>query len=179
MKLNWKREILPIAIMVMVIIISIRYYPFLPDSVPIGFNAHGKATVLIGKNAFFLMWGFLLALPYLMVWLLSLDPLKHKIERKRKALFSKIGSIGVLILFLLELNAGLGAKYSINWYNFVMGILMIVVGNNMPRGPKTSSSMLPFMSSEIVQGKTNILSGWLFVITGFIFIIRSFCGAIP
>lgn len=177
MKLSWKREILAIAVLVAVAIVSIHYYPILPDRMPSHFNIQGKVDGWTGKNTFFLMWWAYFIVPYLLITFLPFfDPLKRKIEPRFKVLLllRDILLIFFAVLFLLSLSAGLGGKSFVNWFNVAVGIFLIMVGNYMPKFPQNwfVGIKTPWtISSEVVWKKTHILGGWLFAATGLVWIV--------
>lgn len=179
MKMNWKREILGIAVLAALVIISIHYYPILPARMPSHFDFQGKVNGWTGKNAFFVMWGAIIILTYLLISFLPfIDPLRKKIEPKFKILLiiRDVMLVVFAVIFIMSINAALGGKTYVNYMGVLLGILLVVLGNYMPKFPQNwfIGIKTPWtISSEIVWKKTHILGGWMFTAAGFLYVVAA------
>ncbi len=177
MKISLRREILGIAVIAALAVISIHFYPMLPARMPSHFDIKGQVNGWTGKNAFFIMWAAIIILTYLLISFLPfIDPLRKKIEPKFKVLLlvRDILLVVFAVIFLMSINAALGGKSYVNYMGVLLGILLIVLGNYMPKFPQNwfIGIRTPWtISSEIVWKKTHVLGGWTFTAGGFLFVI--------
>lgn len=179
MKLSWKREMFAIAIVLTLVAISIQYYPILPDRMPSHFDAAGRVNAWMGKNEFFVLWAIVIVSIYLLVTFLPfIDPLRRKFEPRYKVMLLVRDIMLVIFgaMFLLSINIGMGGSAYVNWVGVVVGVLLIVLGNYMPKFPQNwfVGIKTPWtISSETVWKKTHIVGGWAFAAAGIVYIVAS------
>ncbi len=184
-KLTWRSEFFPLLLIILIIILSIYWYPLLPERIASHWGINGEVNGYSSK--FFMSW-FLpllavgiyllfLALPYL-------DP--------KKASYPKFASIYhtfkaalltvIFIIFLATNLYNLGYNVPISLVMTVtIGLLMVVIGALLPRiepnwfmGIRTPWTL----SSPTVWKKTHEVGGKAFILFGLCLMISSFLPAI-
>lgn len=179
MKITWRTEILGIAVLVALVIISIHYYAILPDRMPIHFGPNGKANGWAGKDTFFIMWAAIIIFSYLLITFLPfIDPLRKKIEPRFNVLLltRDVVLIALAVIFLASMNAALGGKSYMNYMSVFIGILLIIIGNYMPKFPQNwfVGIKTPWtISSEVVWKKTHVFGGWTFTVGGVLYVVAT------
>ncbi|MGO9480760.1 MAG: SdpI family protein [Candidatus Kryptoniota bacterium] len=177
MKLSWKRELFPLAVLTIMTVVSMHYYPLLPDIVPSHFGLNGKPDGWMPKRMFLLVMGGTPIFIYLLLTFLPfIDPLKKKIEIKFKnVLFLRDAMLVFFaVIFSLGIEAAREGSLNMDLFGFAFGLLLIVIGNYMPKMPQNwfLGIRTPWtISSEVVWKKTHILGGWLFMVSGVIYLI--------
>ncbi|HEY9167140.1 MAG TPA: SdpI family protein [Candidatus Kryptonia bacterium] len=177
MKLDLKRELIPLGVIAAVAAIAVYYYPQLPEVIPSHFNVHGDANGWMRKTTFFVVMGATFISIYLLfTFLPSIDPLRKKIEpRFRVVLFLRDILLALFgAIFMLTLAAAHSGVLQMNLFGLAFGALLVVLGNYMPKLPQNwfIGIRTPWtISSESVWRRTHILGGWLFAISGIIFIV--------
>jgi uncharacterized membrane protein len=179
MKWKFKREIFPIIIIVIYGILTIYFYPTLPESVPSHFNKDGLADRYSSKLLTVLAYlGLALLLYFILTFIPFIDPFWKKIQ-KRYSLFLLLRDfilLFFLFLYLLILLSAQGGRLPKNVLGVGFGFLFVLVGNYLPKLPRNFffGVRVPWtLASEIVWRKTHVLSGWVFVISGILVIIFS------
>lgn len=151
----------------------------LPDKIPVHWNVSGEVDGY-GSKYFALIFAVLpLAVYYGMNLDKRIDPKKRKRENKEIFDFFRNGLTLFFILFggyflFAILRPTLLKEVS---PAFIIGILLIGLGNYMPRIPQnyTLGVKTPWtLESEYVWKKTHRVSGYLFVIIGIITLLSSF-----
>jgi len=180
MKLNWTREILPVALLIAMIVTTLHYYPLLPNLVPSHFNIEGKANGWMPKDEFFLIMGSIFVLMYLLLTFLPfIDPFKKKVESRFGVilLLRDVMLVFDAAVFGLVLQAASSGVFHANFVGIAVGLLFIIFGNYMPKMPQNwfMGIRSPWtISSEVVWKKTHILGGWLFTLAGIAWILCVF-----
>ncbi|RJR32130.1 SdpI family protein [Candidatus Parcubacteria bacterium] len=180
-KLSFKTEILPIALLLTSLVASFYFYANFPEQVPTHWNYRGEIDDYSPKTfaAFFFpalnagLYLLFLAIPYI-------DPKKDRYVEFSKVyhIFKDI-LIAVLTLIYFYVGlAGMGYDLSINYIiPPAIGILFMVMGNYMGKiksnwffGIRTPWTL----SSEEVWNKTHRLGGKLFMLLGLFLILGAF-----
>lgn len=176
-----KKEIAPLAIILVCFVASFYFNAHWPDLVASHWNFKGEVDAYSSKtfNAFFFP-GLLAAMYLLFTVLPYFDP-----KRERYAEFS-----GVYLIFRTMIIAVMAIVYfTMGIFNLgydinvgaivagVIGLMMIVLGNYMGKiknnwfmGIRTPWTL----SSEVVWNKTHRLGGYLFMLFGLIIIIAPY-----
>lgn len=180
MKWKIKREILPSAVIVAFLILSLSFYSTLPDTIPTHFNFNGNADRISSKSSFIIsnlvaaitIYALLTFIPFI-------DPFWKKIQNRYNIflIFRDLAMLFLLFMFLIEfLSAQAGHIYK-GAMGVGFGLLFIFLGNYMPRLPRNFffGIRTPWtLASEIVWKKTHIVGGWLFALGGIITVVLSF-----
>ena len=179
MKWSLKREAFPFAILLIMVCVSIYYYPSLPDKMPIHFDIKGNINGWAEKNIFFLtQFGIMFGLYFLITFIPFIDPLRRRIESKygillifRDVVFGFMAfTFGICILSAFE-GAGQPVLLGVG-----LGLLFFLIGNYLPKLPRNwfFGIRTPWtLSSEVIWRKTHIVGGWLFAASGLAIIFLS------
>jgi len=176
-----KSEITILGIILLSFIISIYFYPQMPEKIASHWNAQGQVDGYMSKFwGLFLMPFILVGLALLFVAIPRIDPLKANIEKFRKYYD---GFIILFFIFMLSIHFqvilwNLGIRISpnvivpigIGILFFYTGILCENVKRNWFIGIRTPWTL----SNERVWEKTHKIGGELFKITGVITFIGVF-----
>jgi len=179
MKWNIKREIFPFIIIAIYGILSIYFYPTLPESVPSHFNKDGLADRYSSKSFAVLAYlGLALFLYLILTFIPFIDPFWKKIQKKYSLFLLLRDFILLFFLFfyLLTLLSAKAGRLPKNVLGVGLGFLFVLVGNYLPKLPRNFffGIRAPWtLASETVWRKTHVLSGWIFVISGILVIIFS------
>lgn len=179
MKWNLKREILPLIIIAVYGILTICFYPALPENVPSHFNKDGLADRYSSKLLTVLAYLALALVLYpILTFIPFIDPFWKKIQKKYSLflLLRDFILLFFLYFYLLILLSAKEGKLPRNALGVGFGLLFVLIGNYLPKLPRNFffGIRVPWtLASEIVWRKTHILSGWVFVIGGILLIIFS------
>ncbi len=180
-KPTFKSEFLPILIIIVIIALSVFFYPMLPEKVASHWNFKGEVDGWTSRNFSVIFLPALITGIYLLLTFLpNLDPKKENYLKFRNTYnIFKILIISVLgIIYIASLLYNVGYNVNIAVITpLLIGVMFIVMGNYMGKlkfnwfvGIKNPWTL----SSENVWNKTHRLSGWLFIILGIILIISPF-----
>ena len=174
MSLN-KSELFLLLFLLISFIISIYFYPQLPNEIASHWNAQGEVDDYMSKFwGLFLLPFILTGLALLFIAIPRIDPLKENIEKSRKYYN---GFIIIFFIFLLSIQAhiilwNLGTRISINLIlPIATGIMFYYIGGlleNMKRNWFIGIRTPWTMSNEKVWEKTHKIAGKLFRLAGII-----------
>ncbi|MFI5253084.1 MAG: SdpI family protein [Bacteroidota bacterium] len=177
MKWNIKRDLLPIGVIIVFIIISLYFYSVLPETVPSHFNRAGEPDGYSSKT-FLVLFGIgeSLFLYLLLTFIPFIDPFWKKIEGKYNLflLFRDIALMFSLFIYVLILISAEKGTFEKGAFGIGFGMLFILMGNYLPKLPRNFffGIRVPWtLASEVVWKKTHLVSGWLFVIAGAVIIL--------
>jgi uncharacterized membrane protein len=177
MKWSLKRELLPLGILLVLLVLSIYIYPGLPDTVPSHFDSKGIANDYMAKLPFLLIfWGIVMGLYLLLTFIPLIDPFWKKIEPKY-GLFLLFRDFAMLFFVFIFVIAMIGAKRGsmpVQAMGIGFGFLFIFLGNWLPKLPRNFffGIRTPWtLASEEVWKKSHKIGGLLFVAAGIILII--------
>lgn len=170
-------------ISVIVLIINLIAYKFLPDRVPVHWGMNGEVNRYGPKMEHVIMSGIPLVLFFVLNFLPAIDPKKDSFKKHTKAYSIMILFIIILIsgINLIALCAGLGfgIKFSIAFPLFI-GVFFIGMGNYMSQirpnyfvGIRTPWTL----ASEYVWRKTHRFGGLIFILIGIIQLLSIFIGS--
>lgn len=173
-----KNKLMPIILWIYVFVFTGIVFTF-PDTIPIHFNIAGEVDSY-GSRYVALIFVILPILTYYGMNLdKRMDPKKKKRENNEVFDFFR----NLLTLFFMSLSAYFSISFGYPELvknispAFVFGILLISLGNYMPRVPQnyTLGIKTPWtLYSEYVWKKTHRVSGYFFVFTGIITFLSSF-----
>ena len=180
-KVSWKTEILPLAMVIAALSLGAYFYPRFPGTVVTHWNIQGEPNGYMGRLGGAFVIPVMLAIMYLLFLVLpALDP-----KSERYAEFGKVYQIlknGILATLLaIYVAAGfynLGYPVKINAIvPWLVGLLLIVIGNYMGKlkrnwfvGVRTPWTL----SSENAWNKTNRASGYLMMLFGLAVIVTPY-----
>lgn len=179
MKWNIKRDIFPICIIILLVLISLYSYSGLPERVPSHYNSGGVPDGYSSKLSFVLFGvGEAVFLYLLLTFIPFIDPFWKKIESKYSIflIFRDIALAFSLFIYVVILISAKNGVLEESMFGMGFGMLFILMGNYMPKLPRNFffGIRVPWtLSSEVVWKKTHIVSGWLFVVAGVIIIMLS------
>jgi len=176
-----KGEIIVFGIILLSFIISIYFYPQMPEKMASHWNIQGEVDNYMPKFwGLFLIPFILIGLSLLFVAIPKIDPLKTNIEKFRKYYdgFIILFSIFVLSIHLQVILWNLGIKISPSIFVPIgMGILFFYIGilcENAKRNWFIGIRTPWTLSSERVWEKTHRIGGKLFKIAGVIAFVGIF-----
>lgn len=179
MKWRVKREILPFGIMALFIILSIYFYPDLPETIPSHFDINGMPDQFSPKLHLMLsLFGVTVGMYLLLTFIPLIDPFWKKIQKKYDVflLFRDLVLLFLLFLYILSIISAKKGSLQVWVLGIGFGLLFILFGNYLPKLPRNwfFGIRVPWtLASEIVWRKTHILGGWLFVMGGILMVILS------
>jgi uncharacterized membrane protein len=182
MKWNIKREILPMAVLLILLALSLYFYSQLPDTVPSHFGGSGAPNSYMGKLPFFLIFGgIVLGLYLLLTFIPLIDPFWKAIQPKYGLflIFRDICMLFFAYIFVLVLIAAKRGSMPVEALNIGLGLMFIFIGNWLPKIPRNFffGIRTPWtLASDIVWKKSHIVGGWLFVAAGIILIFLALVG---
>jgi len=178
-KWNWRRDIIPIGLIVVAIGLAIYYYPRLPATIPVHYNVEGIPDRYAGKLQGMLIFLILLPALYLLLTFVPfVDPFKRRALRRYKV-FLVIRDICLVFFFyiyVLTLISAAAGRLHTTAIQVGIGLLFVLLGNYLPKLPRNFffGIRCPWtIASEVVWRRTHILGGWLFVIGGLLLILLS------
>ncbi len=181
MKIFTKKEVLPIALIVLAYIIGISAYSCLPDVMPSHWNIKGEVDSWTSKNfAVFFFPSLALGIYILMLFIPRIDPLRKNYPKFYLPYYwlRTILIFFFVSMYLYTIAAGAGFKMNINYFIIpAISLLFIVMGVFLPRikknyfvGIKTPWTL----HSEEVWDKTHKVGGKLFMAAGIVSLLSIF-----
>jgi len=185
MKWSIRREILPLCVLIALLVLSLYYYPGLPDTVASHFNAKGVPDGYMPKLQLMMLFiGLVIGIYLLLTFIPLIDPFWRKIE-PRYGIFLIIRDLAMLFFLFMFVLAMIGAKTGVlptQAMNIGFGLLFVLLGNWLPKLPRNFffGIRTPWtLASQEVWRRSHILGGWLFVAGGILLIILALLGANP
>lgn len=175
-----KSNIYNFSLTIIAFLIPIIFYNKLPELVPSHFNLSGQVDSYMPKTIGVFIFPLIMALIWLaMVYLPKIDPRKSHYAKFAKS-YGLILCLILTFIFVIQMViilVSLGFNVPVNTIiPFALGILIIVVGNYMPKSKSNFfyGIRTPWtLSSEISWKKTHRLGGILFVLSGVLICISS------
>jgi uncharacterized membrane protein len=166
------------ALLIATFVVSIAFYPRLPEKVPSHWNAQGEVDAYMSR-----FWGTF-TLPFIMVVLIllfllipSIDPLKENIKKFKGYYYEFVVAFLIFMLFMQVqiLLWSVGIKLSINVFvPIIIGVLFYFIGMLLEKAKRNwfIGIRTPWtLSSDVVWDKTHKIGALLFKICGIISII--------
>ena len=182
MSWRFKRELVPLGIILAAIILALVYGPGLPDRVPSHFDADGYPDDTMERTAFLILIpGIVVGIYLLLTFIPFIDPLWKKIQPRYGVLllFRDFTMGFMLMMFIVNLVAVREGRLSTGAMGIGLGILFMLIGNYLPKTPRNwfFGIRTPWtMSSDEVWRKAHILGGWCFAGSGLLTALLSFSG---
>jgi len=173
MKIITKKEILPIALILLAFIVGSFLYFQLPDKMPSHWNAQGQVDAWSSKNfGVFFFPGITLGIYFLITFIPLIDPLRRNYPKFAIAYFwfRTLFVLFFVLLYFYTLWVALGTKLNINYFIIpAFSVLFILIGIFLPKVRKNYfvGIRTPWtIHSEEVWDKTHQFSGKVFVAAG-------------
>lgn len=170
-----KKEILPLALIVFIFLVSALFYSSLPDQVPSHWNIQGEVDDWSSKGFFVWFYPLLtLGIYLLMFFLPRIDPLRKNYLKFAPPYFwfRTVLVLFFVLLYLYSLFAALGGQLNINYFIIpAISLLFIVIGLFLPKIKKNYfvGIRTPWtLHSEKVWDETHRIGGRFFVLAGLI-----------
>ena len=175
-KIDWKILIVTSLLCLVPIVIGLRYYEALPESVAIHFDINNNPDNYWPKNA------FVFGLPLMIVAIQILTSVIVDLNDKRKDANKKMTLVSKLllpimsfVLYLATLGYALGNSLDIRKIAMcIIGIMFIVMGNYLPKTKGASFVKGLKVEDEELQNRLNKIAGYMFLIDGILAIISIF-----
>jgi len=178
MKIITKKEVLPIALIILAFIVGALLYPDLPERMPTHWNAQGEVDAWSSKNfAVFFFPSLTLGIYILITFIPLIDPLRRNYPKFALPYFGfrTVFVIFFVLLYFYTLWAALGTKLNINFFIIpAFSVLFIVIGLFLPKIKKNYfvGIRTPWtIHSEEVWDKTHQFGGKFFIVGGIIALI--------
>ncbi len=179
-KIDLKKEIFPLSLILLSFVVSIYFYLNFPQSVPIHWGINGEVdgwgspavAAFLTPAITVVSYVILLCVPFI-------DPKKERYTEFEKSYHVIKNALVIFVTILHFLMGAYALGYNIPMGRAILvlvGVLFMVIGNYM--GKIKSNWMMGVrtpctLSSEDVWNKTNLLGGKLFVIGGLIFVLNA------
>ncbi|MGV8150103.1 MAG: SdpI family protein [Candidatus Woesearchaeota archaeon] len=173
-------EIIPLAILFLMIIIAVYSYPSLPEKIPVHWNAQGEIDGFSSKEFVFLIPGIYLIFYVISLFLPAMDTYSDNIKKFYNYYYLMKVGLGVFFLALFIITLLPNYNYAVDVSKTVMiliSLLFVLLGHIMGKtkrnyfiGIRTAWTL----SSEDVWKKTHALGGKLFMTFGALTLIMSF-----
>lgn len=132
-----KKEILPITLIIISLIIGIFLYPQLPEKVPSHWNVEGEVDAWSSKNfAVFFFPALTLGLYFLMTFIPLIDPLRKNYPKFALPYFwfRLLFVLFFISLYLYTLGAAFGTRINIKYFMVpLLSIFLILLGVFLPK----------------------------------------------
>ncbi len=177
MKWNIKRDIFPLSIILIFLVICWYFYGLLPDTIPSHFNAKGLPDNYSSKESVILIGiGVTVLLYFLLTFIPMIDPFWKKIEKKYDIflLFRDLAVAFTAFMFFLTLISAKEGMFRNDLFGYGFGLLFILLGNYLPKLPRNFFFGIrsPWtLASEVVWQKTHRIGGALFVAGGILLVV--------
>ncbi len=170
-----KTNIIIAAILLFTLVVTLIYYPKVPDIIPVHWGPDGQIDGWGQKFMLFVFWGIAVGANFLMLLAEKIDPRSDSYKK-----FAKV--FNIFRVFITALLCGLTLLTIAFTFNpqFVdmnsimypaMGIMVVLIGNYMPKvkhnysfGIKTPWTL----ASESVWNKTHRMCGLLWIVEGLV-----------
>jgi len=170
-----KKDIIPIIIILISLIVGIQLYPDLPDLVPSHWNSQGEIDAWSSKGfAVFFMPFLALAIYLLMTFIPRIDPLRKNYEKFARVYFGfkVLLSLFFIALYFFVLAAAFGFEMNITYFMLpAFSVLFIIMGIFLPKlkrnwfvGIRTPWTI----HSDAVWSETHKFAGKAFITAGII-----------
>jgi uncharacterized membrane protein len=173
-----------LAVIALQIIVSLVSFPFLPDSVPIHWNAAGQVDGYASKWFSIIFYPLMsIGIVALVRWLMVISPKLDRQGQRTNLKFANIVIAGVVLLFLVIQLATIALAFKMPVdvtfvIDFAVSLLFVVMGNLMGKIRRNMSGIgirTPWtLANDTVWERTHRLGGWLFVAVGLLNVVLSF-----
>jgi len=182
MRWNWKRELWALSMMVAVVLITLYFYPRLPERIPSHYNFSGTPDDYSSKGSFILVYLALCVGVYLLMTFIPLiDPFWKKIQSKYSIflIMRDCAMFFFLYFYFVILLSAKTEHLHQSVFGVGIGLFFVLLGNYLPRLPRNFFFGIrsPWtLASEEVWRRTHVLGGWLFVLAGVLIMVLCLAG---
>lgn len=169
-----KKDIIPIVIILIALVVGVQLYPSLPEQVPSHWNSQGEVDAESSKGFVFFMPLLALAIYVLMTFIPRIDPLRENYEKFAKVyfLFKVLLSLFFIALYFFMLTVASGFSVNITYFMLpAFSILFILIGVMLPKLKRNwfCGIRTPWtIHSDAVWSDTHKFSGKVFITAGII-----------
>lgn len=179
MKWSLRRELVPIAVVLLFGALTLYLFPDLPNQIPAHFDMRGKVDRYETKTAF--LWtyiGILAGLYLLLTFIPFIDPFWRRIKERYNIflILRDCMMVSLLAFYLVLILAARTGQLSTTGMGVAFGLVFVLFGNYMPKLPRNFFFGIrsPWtLASEEVWKRTHAVGGWFWVMAGLIIIIMS------
>jgi|TARA_Y100000310_G_scaffold345118_1_gene461911 uncharacterized membrane protein len=168
-----KKELIPIALLIVAALLAIYVYPLLPAEVPMHWNAAGEVDSYGSKLFHVLLYPGIIVFIYALFELIPrIEVFRKNIKDFMKHFFIMKVAIMAFMIYIFALTTLPALGYAINFNVFLMpavGLLMVIIGylikfakRNFFVGIRTPWTL----ASDTVWKKTHELGSWVFMAMG-------------
>ncbi len=168
-----KTNIIIAAILLFTLVVTLLYYPKVPDIIPVHWGVDGQIDGWGQKYMLFVFWGIAAGVNFLMLFAEKIEPKEGSYDKFRKVFdIMRLFVTGLMCgLVLLTIAFTFNPQFAdMNGIMYpAMGIMFVLLGNYMPKvkhnytfGIKTPWAL----ASETVWNKTHRISGPLWMAEG-------------
>lgn len=183
MKWNLKRELLSLLMMAAVILLTLYFYPGLPDRMPSHYNYSGAPDRYSTKGSFVVTYLSLCVGVYLlMTFIPFIDPFWKKIKSKYNIflILRDLAMFFFLFFYIVILISAKTEHLHEGAFGIGIGLFFILLGNYLPKLPRNFFFGIrsPWtLASEEVWKRSHVMAGWLFVLGGLLMMLLCLAGA--
>ena len=177
MKWNFKRDIFPLSMILILLIICGYFYGKLPQIIPSHFNAKGLPDNYSSKDSMILISiASSIGLYLILTFIPMIDPFWKRIEKKYDIflLFRDLTVAFIVFIFFLTFISAKEGTFRSDLFGYGFGLLFILLGNYLPKLPRNFFFGIrsPWtLASEVVWKKTHRIGGAFFVVGGILLIL--------
>ncbi|REH92041.1 hypothetical protein DOS68_02135 [Staphylococcus felis] len=185
MKFVLKQTWFSLLIIVVAIITWLIALPFLPSSIPMQYNNNGDVNWSANRFVAFILSIAIMLFCYIVT---NIKLAKDKDQNKFSNMKSLNNIINPLVqaflyfIFLIIIFNALGVSISVNLFIPVLvGLLLIIIGNYLPKVPKNNSLGIRnkwTRENEFVWKKTHRFTALVYILIGFILFILGLLGIV-
>ena len=176
-----KKEILPIAVIVFIVLLTMFVYTSLPTEIPSHWNAQGEIDAYSSRTFTVLFFpAIIIGVYLLMMFIPNIDPLKRNYPSFKVPYywFKTAFVVFFSALYLFTIWTAMGENLNINYFIIpAFALLFIVIGLFLPKVEKNYfvGIKTPWtLASEEVWKRTHNLGGRLFILVGIITLLGFF-----
>lgn len=160
-------------------IMSLIFYPRLPEQIAIHFNFGGEPDNYASKSFVAFCIPLIMLLIHIYVWFkLESDPKKENMSVTLKYIQKWLAPVLAVAMQTAIISYALGGRLEWNFYVLLfLGILFVVIGNYLPkcRQNYTVGIKLPWtLNNRNNWNKTHRVTGYIWITGGFLYIINAF-----
>lgn len=173
---NKKSIVISFLLLIVSLVLGAVFYNKMPDMLPTHFGFDGTADKYSSKASALFNFPFIMAcVQALLIFQLNKDPRKKYQNEKLYVVSLYIIPILTLVISVITITIGLGAKVDVSKIVFIMiSILFIVMGNFLPKAKRNYTMGIRnqwTLSSDYIWEKTHRVAGFSFVGSGILGLI--------
>lgn len=185
MKYGLKQTWLSLFIIGVAIITWLIALPFLPNSIPMQYNSNGDVNWSANRFVAFIISIAIMLFCYIVTNIkLSKDKDQNKFSNMQSLnkVINPLVQAFLYFIFLIIIFNALGVSISVNFLiPILIGLLLIIIGNYLPKVPKNNSLGIRnkwTKGNECVWKKTHRFTALVYILVGLILFILGLLGVI-